>query len=125
MRQRTKWGEDSDRFQEWMETHKESCAINHLGSSPAMECEGVLRIWKRSVETHHLRYTQMISDGDSKSLATLNEHQPYGEDMKVEKHECVGHVQKRVTPHLKAAKTSFKCDKAEANKKVKELKDKI
>ena len=36
------------------------------------------------VETWHLRYTQMISDGDSKSLATLNEHQPWYGDLKVD-----------------------------------------
>lgn len=52
-RQKTKWGEDSDQFKEWMETHKENCSINHFGSSPAMECEGVLRIWRRSVATRH------------------------------------------------------------------------
>ena len=123
-KQKTKWGEDSDRFQQWIKTYKESCAINHSGSSPAMECAGVLRICNRSVETRHLRYTQMISDGDSESLATLNEHKPYG-DVKVEKHECVGHAQKRVTPKLKAARASFKSDKANANKKVKELKEKM
>ena len=89
-----------------------------------MECEGVSRVWKRSIETRYLRYTQMISDGDSKSLATLNELKPYGE-IKVEKHECVGHVQKRVTPKLKAVRASFKRDKADAKKKEKELKDKI
>lgn len=91
-RQKTRWGEDSNQFKEWMEAHKDSCAINHKGSSPAMECEGVLRIWSRSVEKRHLRYTELISDGDCKSLATLNEHKPYGTNVAVEKHECVGHV---------------------------------
>ena len=124
-RQKTRWGEESDQFKEWMETHKDSCAINHEGSSPAMECQGVLRIWNRSVESRHLRYTQLISDGDCKSLATLNEHKPYGEDVKVEKHECVGHVQKRVTPKVKQARTMFNRDKAAAKKKVKELKGRM
>ena len=123
--QKTRWGVDSDRFKEWMETHKDSCAINHEGSSPAMECNGVLKIWNRSVEAWHLRYTQLISDGDSKSLSTLNKHQPYGEEVMVTKHECVGHVQKRVTPKVKQARMMFKRDKAEANKKVKELKEKM
>ncbi len=94
-----------------MEGHRKSCELNIEGSSPAMECEGVLRIWNRSVETRHLRYTQMISDGDCKSFATLNEHKPYG-NVEVVKHECVGHVQKRVMPKVKLARTSFKSDKA-------------
>ena len=56
----------------------------------------------------------MISDGDCKSLATLNEHQPY-----------VGHIQKRVTPEVKLARTSFKSDRAAGLKKVKILKEKM
>lgn len=62
----------------------------------------------------------MISDGDCKSLAPLNEHQPYGEDVK-----RVGHIQKRVTPELKLARTSFKSDRAAGLKKVKILKEKM
>ena len=118
-------GGNSERFVKWMKGHKERCELNFKGSSPAMESEGVLRIWHRSVETRHLRYTQMISDGDCKSLAVLNEHQPYGKEVKVVKHECVGHVQKRVTPKLKLARTSFKRDRTEAKKKEKALKDRM
>lgn len=73
---------------------------------------------------YHLRYTQMISDGDCKSLTHLNQHQPYG-DVAIIKHECVGHVQKRVTPKLKLARTLFKRDRVDAKKKEKTLKDKI
>lgn len=57
-------------------------------------------------------------------MVTPSQHRPYG-DVEVQKHECVGHVQKRVTPRVKAARTSFKRDKAEAVKKVKELKEKM
>ena len=64
----------------------------------------------------------MISDGDCKSLATLNEHRPYG-NVEVVKHECAGHVQKRVMPKVKLARTSFKSDKANTKKKEKALKD--
>ena len=75
-----------------MEGHRKCCELNFEDSSPAMECEGVLSIWNRSVETRHLWYTQMISDGDCKSFATLNEHKPYG-NVEVVKHECVGHAE--------------------------------
>ena len=123
-RQKTRWGEDSEQYVKWMEGHRTKCAINHEGSSPAMECAGVLKIWNRSVLKYHLRYTQMISDGDCKSLTHLNQHQPYG-DVAIIKHECVGHVQKRVTPKLKLARTLFKRDRVDAKKKEKTLKDKI
>ena len=83
----------------------------------------MLRIWNR-LETRHLRYTQMISDGDCKSFATLNEHKPY-RNFEVVKHECVGHVQKRVMPKVKLARTSFKSDKANTKKKEKALKERM
>lgn len=51
---------DTVRFAEWMEGHKERCELNFEGSSLAMESEGVLRIWHRSVGTRHPWYTQMI-----------------------------------------------------------------
>ena len=61
-----------------------------------MEAAGALVLWKRSVERLNLRYVNVISDGDSKSIKALQEAQPYGEDVRIEKYECVGHVQKRV-----------------------------
>lgn len=46
-------------------------------------------------------------------------------EVKLAKHECVGHVQKRVTPKVKLARTSFKRDRTEAKKKEKALKDRM
>ncbi len=80
----------------WMDGHKEVCLANHDGSSPAMECVGALTLWNRSVESYHLRYTEVISDGDSKTIAVLKESEPYGSGVEVLKHECVGHVGKRM-----------------------------
>lgn len=50
------------------------------------------------------RYTSVISDGDSKTIQHLNEVQPYGEDVTIVKHECVGHVQKRLGKRLRDVK---------------------
>ena len=36
------------------------------GSAPAMEPEGVDRIFKRSVERHNFQYTEYYGDGNSK-----------------------------------------------------------
>lgn len=56
---------DSPQYLDWWETHKDSCNSNFDGSSPAMEAEGTSRLWARSVEKLKLRYTCIISDGDS------------------------------------------------------------
>ena len=34
---------------QWYDGHKDHCPRNFTSSSPAMEAEGVLRIWQRSV----------------------------------------------------------------------------
>ena len=61
------------------QSNKLKCEKNHTGSSPSMELEGVLRIWKRSQEKLHLRYTEVIPDGDSKTVKALKKVKPYGE----------------------------------------------
>ncbi len=101
-RQQTKLGADSEDFDVWMDGHKEVCLANI--SSPAMECAGALTLWKRSVEARHLRYTEVISDGDSKTIAVLNESEFYGSGVQVLKHECVGHVEKRMGKRMRAVK---------------------
>lgn len=90
----------SKEFEEWWEEHSTSCDQNHYGSSPAMEAAAALVIWGRSEEKLRLRYTEVISDGDSKTLAMLNSAMPYGEGVKIKKHECILHVQKIVRTRL-------------------------
>ena len=45
-----------------------TCKANFKGSAPAMEPEGVYRVFKRSVELHNFQYTEYYGDGDSKSF---------------------------------------------------------
>ena len=95
---------EEEEFGHWMEKHAPNCTANHDGSSPAMEMAGAEAIFKRSVEKLHLRYTTVISDGDSKTISHLNDKvKPYG-DVNIIKHECVGHIQKRVRTRLESAK---------------------
>ena len=42
-----KYGVDSEQYKEWYQTHTQSCPINYIGSSNAMEMEGAKRIWSR------------------------------------------------------------------------------
>ena len=99
-----KLDESSEEFKEWYEEYKSECELNHVGSSPVMEPEGVVKIWKQLVEKLHMRCTTVISDGDSKKANNLNNVQPYGDQVKIVKHECVGHVQKRLSSRLRQLK---------------------
>ena len=69
-----KYPEDSLEYQQWYARHKDSCSINHTGSSPAMEMEGAKVLWNRSVKRLNLRYKNVVSDGDSKTVVALNNH---------------------------------------------------
>ena len=89
----------SDEYSQWYIGHKDQCTQNFVGSAPAIEAEGVLRTWHRSESRLGLCYTHIISDGDSKVFAALHDSRPYGK-IQVVKHECVGHVQKRVVGYL-------------------------
>ena len=51
-------------------------------------------IWSRS-EASGLRYTEMISDGDSKAFNHVSQLNIYGNDVNITKEECVNHVKKR------------------------------
>ena len=88
---------------EWLLEHE--CDINFVGSSPAMESEGAIIMWRRSIESHNLRYKWMVSDGDSKAFSSVEDM--YGE-IKVAKLDCVGHVQKRMGKCLLNLKSSTK-----------------
>ena len=46
----------------------------------------------------------MNADGDSSTYSTLSAAMPYGREYPIIKHECVGHVQKRMFSHLSALK---------------------
>ena len=83
---------DPVEFQRWYETHKSSCRLNHSYSSPSMEAAAGLILWNRSVSRLNLRYVNMVSDGDSKTMKVLREAQPYGEGVTLTKYECVEHV---------------------------------
>ena len=85
--------------------HVGKCKINHIGSSAAMETEGVKRIFQRSENERNLQYTEYFGDGDSKAYAEV---QNMYDGVHVVKKECVGHVQKRVGTALRKLKKENK-----------------
>lgn len=117
--------ESSDEFLEWWEEHKMLCDANFKGSSPAMEAAAALDMWKRSERHLHLRYTNVISDGDSKTVSKLQESKPYGEGVDITKYECVGHIQKRMGKGLREAKKAVLASNRQLRAEVNKLKEKL
>lgn len=71
-----------------------------------MECAGAVKIFGCSVETHELMYTSYINDGDTKANISVRDSPPYKKA--IEKHECVGHVQKGMGTRLRNTKKNWK-----------------
>ena len=78
----------------WEEQHVPDCCKTYTGSSKEMETETAKRIWLRSAEKYNLRYTKMLSDGDSTAFKALQDLQPYG-DIVLSKPECVDQLTKQ------------------------------
>ncbi|KAK3742326.1 hypothetical protein RRG08_028238 [Elysia crispata] len=74
--------ETPHRYERWRQEHIASgeCTINFEGTSGLMEVKAAEVLWSRSVKRHKMRYTTMVSDGDSKAHTKLLELKPYGPD---------------------------------------------
>lgn len=81
--------------------HREDCELNYEGNSGGMEIEGARAIFCRSLINRGVRYLTYLGDGDSKGHAAVCEAKPYGEDVIIEKAECIGHVKKRMGARLR------------------------
>nr|XP_047137499.1 uncharacterized protein LOC124814004 [Hydra vulgaris] len=92
-----------DAYANWKNKH--ICLYNYQGTAGGMESVGAVRVFKRSIEKHKLRYTQFLGDGDSKSHLSIKDIYP---NMEVKKLECVGHYQKRVGTRLRKLKKNVK-----------------
>ena len=97
-------------FDTWYEMHKSKCQINHTGTSDAMEANGAVKIFLRSIEKRPLKYITFVGDGDSSCFGKVAEAcvGKYGETYIVTKEECVGHVQKRMGARLREYKRKNK-----------------
>ena len=80
---------NSDEHIRWMETHGPKCSANFNKSSNAMEAQGAVDIWGRSVDKHRLRYVDFVGDGDCSSHRDVVKLRPYSEEngRKAEKKE--------------------------------------
>ncbi|GBM58555.1 hypothetical protein AVEN_255335-1 [Araneus ventricosus] len=83
---------------------KHQCA-NHKGSSGNMEVIGAYRIFRRSVNSCGLIYSEHFGDGNCEGY---DEVKNIYSTNSVVKCECIGHVQKRVGTHLRNLKNKNK-----------------
>ena len=65
-----------------------------------MEASGVVECFQTSLSKKHVRYTQYTGDRDSKTYSEVVKSDSYP-GFKVEKLECVGHIQNRFGTLLK------------------------
>ncbi|XP_065062199.1 LOW QUALITY PROTEIN: uncharacterized protein LOC135689025 [Rhopilema esculentum] len=115
-----KLGNDTDEMNQWQETHKPFCNINHKGTSDAMESSAAVDIFSRSIEKRHLKYTTYIGDGDSNSFGKVKaaKQDKYGDRYPIVKEDCVGHIQKRMGTALRSYKKGKKGMKLSDGKTV-------
>ncbi|KAL8615826.1 hypothetical protein ACOMHN_048534 [Nucella lapillus] len=85
----------------WIVQHLSKCDKNFKGSSGMMEVEAACVLWRHSVEHYKLRYTVLLSDGDAKTFTELTNIKPYGDEVHIEKEECINHVSKRLGSALR------------------------
>ena len=89
---------DTDEYENWKSTH--ICSINHQ-SSGVMESAGTIELFRRSVSTNNLIYSEYLGDGDTSSFTDVVASKPYEKyNIDPEKLECIGHVQKRMGTRL-------------------------
>ncbi|CAN8004346.1 unnamed protein product [Ixodes hexagonus] len=79
---------------------KGMCKKNIDCNSGRMEVEAALIMFRRSFEKHGLRYTTVLSDGDSRTYHALTEDAVYG-FVEIEKKDCLNHVHKRMGSALR------------------------
>ena len=68
-----------------------------------MEKDVAILMFQRSVELYHLKYTLYVGDGDSSSFKVVREtmEKTHGTSYCIEKEDCIGHIQKRMSSNLR------------------------
>ncbi|CAN8025115.1 unnamed protein product [Ixodes persulcatus] len=90
--------QDDPSYPAWRDGHV--CQKNTNKKAGEMEVEAALILFQRSWERHNVRYTTVLSDGDSRSFLALQEAEVYGY-IPVNKEDCVNHVKKRMGTALR------------------------
>ena len=87
---------DTEEYETFVQGHIRT--INHIGSAGSMEAKGVVQCFQKSVETRQLCYETYWRWRLKAYSSVINaDHYPR---LSEQKGECIGHIQKRVWPHL-------------------------
>ena len=85
----------TDEYENWKSSH--ICSINHQKSSRVMESAGSIELFRRSVNTNNLIYSEYL-DGHASSFIDVVASNPYGKyNVDPVKLECVGHIKRMGT----------------------------
>lgn len=95
---------NSQEYIDWMESHGPKCTANFDKLSKAMEAQGAVDVWGRSIEKHSLCYVDFVGDGDCSSPLDVVKSKPCRDEVAVRKVDCVGHIQKRMGGRLRRKK---------------------
>lgn len=76
-----------------------------------MEMKAAEIMWKRSQEKWNMRYTTILSDGDTKTYSHLCDLNVYGTSTPITKQECINHVAKRMGTGLRNLVREWKSKK--------------
>ena len=70
--------------------------------------KAIFEIFRSSVRKYNLRYSKYLGDGDTASFTKVVEPQPYVDELKPVKLECVGYYQKRTGNRLRQKRKDLK-----------------
>ena len=79
---------NTDEYEDWSETHKETCSANHERSAGKMEFDAVIEIFRCSLENLGVRFLYYIGDGESKTYTGIIKAVPYEETEVTKKKMC-------------------------------------
>ena len=109
---------NSQEYIDWIAARGPKCTRTFDKSSKAMEAQGAVDMWNRSVEKNSLRYVDFVGDGDCSSHRDVVKAKPYEDKVIVRKVECVGHIQKRMGGRLRRKKKDMKGKKLSDGKTI-------
>jgi hypothetical protein len=92
-----------DKYEGWKRDHR--CQRNYNGSANSMEVAAARDLFPKSLD-FDLKYTTVLCDGDSKTIAALKDLDPY--DVPITKEDCINHVAKRMFTAIDKVKQGSK-----------------
>ncbi|XP_077536306.1 uncharacterized protein LOC144148663 [Haemaphysalis longicornis] len=90
--------EGDESYDSWKASH--ICQKNTDVKSGRMEVEAALILFRRSLEKHGFRYTNIVCDGDCRTYLALCQDETYG-FIRFTKEDCINHVKKRMNSALR------------------------